>query len=196
MTRFGSAREAKEFLVARIAEEAQREGVPLSEVERKMLYFTETAWTLPDIMEVNDQFDREYDQEEYEKKIAGLIRNSRKRARIEDKQEFDDWSEAIRILRKEDHYLLVMDGQAGIRPPGDLLKLLATALAIIGGFLVLAYLADRFGIDLGRGSALWFLAWAILACAALIYLLLHMFLGRERAQGLLDKVFGFFLGTK
>ena len=55
MTRFASAREAKEFLVAKIAEEAQREGVPLSEVERKMLYFTETAWTLPDIMEVNEQ---------------------------------------------------------------------------------------------------------------------------------------------
>ena len=72
MTRFASAREAKEFLVARIAEEAQREGVPLSEVERKMLYFTETAWTLPDIMEVNDQFDREYDAAEYEKKIADL----------------------------------------------------------------------------------------------------------------------------
>jgi len=196
MTRFASAREAKEFLVARIAEEAQREGSPLSEVERKMLYFTETAWTLPDIMEVNDQFDREYDAAEYEKKIADLIRNARKRARKEGRPEFDAWSEAIRILRKEDHYLLVMDRQAGVRPPGDLLKLLATALAIIGGFLVLAYLADRVGIDLGRGSALWFFAWAILACAALIYLLLHMFLGRERAQGLLDKVFGFFLGTK
>jgi len=49
MTRFTSAREAKEFLVAKIAEEAQREGVPLSEVERKMLCFSETGWTLPDI---------------------------------------------------------------------------------------------------------------------------------------------------
>src|ERR1041385_7920039 len=161
-----------------------------------MLYFSETAWTLPDILEVNAKFDHQCNQEEYEKKIGGLIRNSRKRAHKDDKQEFDAWSEAIRMLSKEDHYLLVMDGQAGIRPTGDLLKLLATALAIIGGFLVLAYLADRVGIDLGRGSVLWFFAWAILACAALIYLLLHMFLGRERAQGLLDKVLGFFLGTK
>lgn len=70
MNRFSDAREAKEFLVSRIAEEAQQEAVPLSEVERKMLYFSETAWTLPDIMDVSDEFDRTYDQGEYEKKIA------------------------------------------------------------------------------------------------------------------------------
>ena len=113
MTRFASAREAKEFLVARIAEEAQREGIPLSDVERKMLYFTETGWTLPDIVEVNEQFDREYSVAEYEKKIAGLIRNARQRDRKGDPQEFSAWSEAIRILSKEDHYLLVMLDEAG-----------------------------------------------------------------------------------
>jgi hypothetical protein len=35
--------EAKEFLISRIVTEAQRENVPLSEIERKMLYFSETA---------------------------------------------------------------------------------------------------------------------------------------------------------
>jgi hypothetical protein len=50
--RFHSAREAKEFLISRIVEEARRENIPLSEVERKMLYFSETDWTLPDIMQV------------------------------------------------------------------------------------------------------------------------------------------------
>jgi hypothetical protein len=53
MNRFSTAREAKEFLLAGIVAEAQRENVPLSEIERKMLYLTETGWTLPDIMEVN-----------------------------------------------------------------------------------------------------------------------------------------------
>ena len=33
-----STREAKDFVVSRIVEEAQREGTPLSELERKMLY--------------------------------------------------------------------------------------------------------------------------------------------------------------
>lgn len=68
MNHFPSAREAKEFLVSRIVEEARRENVPLSEIERKMLYFSETFWTLPHIMDVNDQFQREYDDREYERK--------------------------------------------------------------------------------------------------------------------------------
>ncbi|HXU18520.1 MAG TPA: hypothetical protein VN708_25660, partial [Terriglobales bacterium] len=76
MTRFQSAREAKEFLVARIIEQAERENVSLSEVERKMLYFSETNWTLPDMMEVSQQFDREYNQDQYEKTIAELVRNA------------------------------------------------------------------------------------------------------------------------
>jgi len=125
MTRFASAREAKEFLVARIAEEAQREGIPLSDVERKMLYFTETGWTLPDIVEVNEQFDREYSVAEYEKKIAGLIRNARQRDRKGDPQEFSAWSEAIGMLSKEDHYLLVMLDEAGAAG-GFIAKILRT----------------------------------------------------------------------
>jgi hypothetical protein len=56
---FHGAREAKEFLASRIVEEAVRECTPLSEVERKMLYFSETDWTLPDIDTVSDLFDRD-----------------------------------------------------------------------------------------------------------------------------------------
>ena len=70
---FHSGREAKEFLVSRIVLEAQRENVLLSEVERKMLYFTESGWTLPDMPAVSEDFDRDYDQSKYEKKIAKLI---------------------------------------------------------------------------------------------------------------------------
>ena len=76
-------RAAKEFLISKVVEEAQRENVPLSEIERKMLYFTETQESLPDIYEVNDQFEREYDDTQYERKIAGLLRNVRKRERHE-----------------------------------------------------------------------------------------------------------------
>jgi hypothetical protein len=50
MNAFHSGRQAKEFLISEIIAEAQRENVALSDVERKMLYFTETGWTLPDIM--------------------------------------------------------------------------------------------------------------------------------------------------
>ncbi len=114
MSRFTSARDAKEFLVGQIVLQAQRDRVSLTEVERKMLYFSETDWTLSDIIEVNEQFDREYDQDEYEKKIASIIRNAIKQARNEGKETGDTWSDAIRFLRKEDHYLLVMMDEAGV----------------------------------------------------------------------------------
>jgi hypothetical protein len=105
---FATARDAKEFLVARIVSEAAREGVPLSETERKMLYFSETAWTLPDMMEVNDAFDREYDQAEYEEKIGALARNFRDWAMETEPSELEAWDEAVRALSAEDHYLLVL----------------------------------------------------------------------------------------
>jgi hypothetical protein len=88
MSGFPTAREAEEFLVSGIVAEAQRENVPLSEVERKMLYFSETGCTLPDMMEINDAFDRDYDQDIYEKKVAHLIRNAAKRTRKENPADF------------------------------------------------------------------------------------------------------------
>lgn len=43
MMAFHNAREAKEFLISKIVAEAQLEGIPLSEIERKMLYFSESG---------------------------------------------------------------------------------------------------------------------------------------------------------
>jgi hypothetical protein len=115
MNLFTRAQDAKEFLIARIAEEAQREGIPLSEVERKMLYFSETAWTLPDIWEVNEAFDREYDNDAYEAKVVRLIQGAHKRATEASTRQM--WDDAINILSREDHYLLVLIEQANGSPP-------------------------------------------------------------------------------
>jgi len=109
MSRFASTQDAKEFLIGQIVLQAQCDGISLTEVERKMLYFSETDWTLPDIADVNDEFEREYDQDEYEKKIVSLIRNARKQANKD-----SSWSDALRLLRKGDHYLVVMLDGAGI----------------------------------------------------------------------------------
>ena len=113
MNRFASGRDALEFLASRIIAEAQREGVALSEVERKMLYFSETAPTIPDIMEVNDAFDREYNQDDYERKIARLVGNARNRARREGADDLKVWSDAERALSRYDYYLQVILNQAG-----------------------------------------------------------------------------------
>ena len=149
MKAFSSSQEAKEFLVSEIVAEAQRENVPLSEIERKMLYFSETAWTLPDIMEVNDQFGREYDQAKYEKKIARLIRNAAKRARKESPKDFARWMSATRKLNKEDHYISVMVGSAGIStgPVSDPWKGGFVLAAIVVGTLIIApHIFAHFGM--------------------------------------------------
>src|SRR5579863_4646226 len=117
-------REAKEFLISRIVEEARRENVVLSETERKMLYFSETGSTPPDMATVSEDFDSTYDQGDYEKKIARLIRNADKNIRKQFPADYEAWWRAIRRLKTEDHYVLVMIKQAGLRPRGDLARLI------------------------------------------------------------------------
>jgi hypothetical protein len=96
-----------------------------------MMYFTETAWTLPDMQKVSEVFDIEYDQQTYEAKIAGLAKQARCRA--EKFNELKEWKNAERVLGKEDHYLLVLLTQQSVRSPSnfpDRLKLISTALLI------------------------------------------------------------------
>src|SRR5690348_14844231 len=81
-----------------------------------MLYFSETAWTLPDIWEVNDKFDKGCDQDVYEKKISELIKNAVNRARKHEPEEYKHWADALRHLSKADRYLLVMIHQAKLGP--------------------------------------------------------------------------------
>jgi hypothetical protein len=105
---FKTVRDAKDFLAGKIVEEAAREGVPLTEVERKMLYFTETGWTLPDMKEVSSEFDRGYDQEEYERKIGGLATGLQARLDVDGEQARETWDQAIEKLSQGDHYMLVL----------------------------------------------------------------------------------------
>jgi hypothetical protein len=138
-----NAREAKEFLISKIVAEAQGENVPLSETERKMLYFTESGWTLPDIMQVNEQFDREYDQDEYERKMARIIAKAYRRVLHDSRDEYDKWWAGLRHLRREDHYISVLIGLADLRPRWDQLKLFAAGLVIVGCVLLWIILSNK-----------------------------------------------------
>jgi len=152
MKAFHNGREAKEFLISRIVAEAQRENVPLSEVEIKMLYFTESGWTLPNMTAVYEEFDREYDRNEYEKKIARLISKADRHVRKESRDDYDAWWAAIRFLKREDHYISVMVGIAGLRPAGDQLRLFATALAIVICVLLVVFLSVKYHFDIPPGA--------------------------------------------
>jgi hypothetical protein len=154
MTSFSTAREAKECLVSRIVAEAKSENVSLSETERKMLYFSETGWTLPDIMEVNDKFHRECDRTEYENKIARLIRTATHRARQTSPQDFASWMSAIRKLKKEDHYISVMVAAAGVSTGSrtNNWKVVAQAVIIIAVPLLALSFANHFGLLTSRSG--------------------------------------------
>ena len=63
-------REAKDSLVAQTAQQAALEGVPLSGVEKRMMYFTEGKDAIEDPSTLNDQFEARCDTAKYEKKIS------------------------------------------------------------------------------------------------------------------------------
>ena len=145
--RFRTIKEAKDFLASGIAAEAKSEGVPFSEVERKMLYFSETDWTLPDMAAVSAEFDRDYEENEYEQKIAGLVQQIEERNHGENSAEEEAWDEASLMLSEGDHNLSVLIAMAheghtvrhafiptldvpAVRPLHDRLRLWVTALAV------------------------------------------------------------------
>ena len=106
-----TAVKAKKFLVNRILEQAQREDVPLSDIEIRMLGFAEDSANAKD-MEAAAVFERDYNDEEYEAKVAELLGRAYKR----DKEGGEEagWNEALADLAGEDIYLLVMLKRAGI----------------------------------------------------------------------------------
>lgn len=106
--RFQTVRDAKDYLASRIVDEAKREGATLTEVEQKMLSFSERGSTLADMKTVSAEFDRDYDQGEYERRIGALA--SRIQARDEEQAgpEQEAWDAAVEKLSRGDHYLLVL----------------------------------------------------------------------------------------
>jgi hypothetical protein len=118
--------DAKEFLASRIAAEAAREGKPLSELERQMLFFSETHESLPNILEINEQFEQQYDAAEYENRVEALIDAAYARDSENSVADRQRWQDAVRRLESEDHYILIMLHAAGLGTykPGLLLRLL------------------------------------------------------------------------
>jgi len=128
------ARKAKDFLVQQTAQQAALENVPLSDLEKRMMYFTETGKCPEDPIALHDSFEDEYDTRQYETKISNLLHHAYKRVRKQDPITLQTWNEAIRRLRRGDHYLMVMWGQRpGIHAP----ELIGLGL----GVLLLAALA-------------------------------------------------------
>ena len=110
----GIKTDAVGFLTTRVAEEARRHSVHLTDAEIKQLSFTEETATEEEIAAAR-AFDDANDTDEFEAKISKLLRNA-----------FDQdvkggmralWQEHLASLRNQDVYVLVMVDQAGIPRP-------------------------------------------------------------------------------
>jgi len=108
-----NTKQAKDFLVDQTVEQAGLECVPLADVEKRMMYFTESdAASCDNPIELNDEFEAQYETKEYETKISRLLHHAHKRLKKENPERARNWDHAIRTLRKGDHYLLVMLDQS------------------------------------------------------------------------------------
>lgn len=138
-------REAKDFLVTQTAEQAALEGVPLSDLEKRMMYFTESRDAVEDPIKLHEQFEAQYDSEKYESKIAKLLHHAHERVKKESDDARTHWDDAIKSLRRGDHYLLVMWDLAPSdeRPRGDSLKLLAAGLGVAALVFIVGFFADK-----------------------------------------------------
>jgi|GEM_PF-933177 hypothetical protein len=175
--------EAKRFLVSRIAEEARRGHHPLSETEEKMLYWSENYPTLPDMAEVGQKFEREYDSEKFEGKIARISRRAYQRDRRESPENARHWREAIKLLKKEDHYILVMIDLP--RSAGEIVRLILVGLIasalLVGSIIVVNTVRSSAPLNLLRAAYLVLLA-------IILYLGLSDKVGKAVADWLGDRV--------
>jgi len=94
-------KQAKDFLAQQVAEQASRENIPLSDIEKEMMYFTESdATSCANPVDLNDRFESKYDTAEYESKTSRLLHHAYDRLKAEDPTGKRNWDEAIRTLRK------------------------------------------------------------------------------------------------
>ena len=90
--------EAKDFLGQQTAEQATLENVPLSDLEKRMMYFTETDECPEDPIALNDAFETEYATDEYEAKMRALLHHAYERLQMVRPEAIPKWDvESIQV---------------------------------------------------------------------------------------------------
>lgn len=145
--------DALEFVAFKIEGQAEIENGPLSDIEKKMLRFSEVEpgpLGREESLRVSEEFDRrpDLDTDAYEQKVRTLATHAfeRDRKTLAGKS---GWDEAMTALSSHDYYLLVMlpaglkksgsTGRIGRNTLREYLVYIAVAVAIVG-VLVLASL--------------------------------------------------------
>jgi hypothetical protein len=182
-----NTKQAKDFLVEQTVEQAALEGVPLADVEKRMMYFTESdAASCDDPIALNDEFEAQYETKEYEAKISRLLHHAYTRLKQENPERRRNWDQAVRTLRKGDHYCLVMwdTKPPSEHPTRDTFILLVIGMLIAVVIVTAAFLASNYNINLERYQKYLPIAVVLLALLASggfrpLYRLLRTWFGRE-----------------
>ncbi len=89
--------------------QAALENVPLSELEKRMMYFVENdPSSCENPLQLNDDFEAQYDTPEYEDKIGELLHHAYKRLESEEPEKAPCWDDAMHTLGEGDHHLPVL----------------------------------------------------------------------------------------
>jgi hypothetical protein len=145
-----NTKQAKDFLVLQTAEQAALDNVPLTDIEKRMMYFTESdRISCDNPLGVNDEFEAQYETAEYEPKISRLLHHAYDRLKVEAPERKRMWDQAVRELRKDDHYFLVLWDIKPVseQPTRDFFKLLAFSLLVAIGIGIPVVLAVKYDID-------------------------------------------------
>ena len=109
---FQTQTEARQFFIGKVMHQAQIEGMTLSADEQQMLSWSESA---PDSVAgagVVERLAAEISDDDYEAKIAGLLRRRFVDDVAADRHAKDLWRDAWSVLNQGDHYIGVMIDQA------------------------------------------------------------------------------------
>ncbi len=106
--KFRGQSDAKSFFMERIMNQAEYEGTNLSKAQRYMLAWSESDPSFVQNGKLNEEFEKEITEKEYEEKVQGLIKRVYERDVNLSPEAKDTYRDAYKTLSKGDHYILVM----------------------------------------------------------------------------------------
>jgi hypothetical protein len=113
---------AKSFLLSKLEQQAQFDGVPLTDGEKRLFFSTGADETTP--------LNPDLDGAEFEAKSARLLKHAYAREKRSQASR-SAWAGALESLRDEDFYGLVMIDQAGIARPRSRLPVIMRVQMIL-----------------------------------------------------------------
>ena len=158
---------AKRFLVDQVVSQAKQEGVVLSELEVRMLGFSEAEATAEEL-EAAKRFEREVDDREYEVKISALLKHAYRSGK--DRGEGAAWDDALSGLAERDAYLVVLAERAGIWSSSPFSSLLDWRL-VVGLLPTMCFVAAAVVVGVTPLGA-WLFPNILLRCALFFILLI------------------------